>query len=171
MVGNRRQGWAIYAAMLVVFLAGCVVALSEDVRRAAIKAAHTCRSGPRRPRRARGTALRSAPAKPIAERLLALAKLSSVSSERVVRRAWRSSQRLGAELDILVVRDPNAQPSGAEREQLESLRRIAAGFGAHLVVEQADDLVEAVVRVARQQGTTYILMGAPTPLRGPRTPR
>jgi two-component system sensor histidine kinase KdpD len=108
----------------------------------------------------------SAPAKPIAERLLALAKLSSASSERVVRRAWRSSQRLGAELDILVVRDPHAEPSAAEREQLESLRRIAAVLGAHLVVEQADDLVDAVVRVARQRGTTYILMGAPTARRG-----
>ena len=108
----------------------------------------------------------SAPAKPIAERLLALAKLSSASSERVVRRAWRSSQRLGAELDILVVRDPHAEPSAAEREQLESLRRIAAVLGAQLVVEQADDLVDAVVRVARQQATTYVFMGAPTARRG-----
>jgi K+-transporting ATPase ATPase A chain len=40
MVGNRRQGWAIYAAMLVVFLAGVVVvALSEDARTAAMHAA------------------------------------------------------------------------------------------------------------------------------------
>ena len=108
----------------------------------------------------------SAPAKPIAERLLALAKLSRRAPSAVVRRAWRSSQRLGAELDILVVRDPNAAPSAAEREQLESLRRIAAVLGAHLVVEQADDLVDAVVRVARQRGTTYILMGAPTARRG-----
>jgi two-component system, OmpR family, sensor histidine kinase KdpD len=104
--------------------------------------------------------------KPIAERLLALAKLSSSSSERVVRRAWRSSQRLGAELDILVVRDPDGQPSAAEREQLESLRRIASALGAQLLVEPADDLVDAVVRVARRQGTTYILMGAPTARRG-----
>jgi two-component system sensor histidine kinase KdpD len=106
------------------------------------------------------------PAKPIAERLLALAKLSSPSSERVVRRAWRSSQRLGAELDILVVRDPNAEPSAAEREQLESLRRITSALGAQLIVEQADDLVAAIVGVARTRGTTYILMGAPTPRRG-----
>jgi two-component system sensor histidine kinase KdpD len=108
----------------------------------------------------------SSPAKPIAERLLALAKLSSPSCERVVRRAWRSSQRLGAELDILVVRDPTVPPSAAERERLESLRRIASVLGAQLIVEQADDLVEAVARVARRQGTTYILMGAPGARRG-----
>jgi two-component system sensor histidine kinase KdpD len=107
----------------------------------------------------------SAPAKPIAERLLALAKLAP-SSERVVRRAWRSAQRLGAELDILVVRDPGREPSAAEREQLESLRRIAAVLGAQLVVEQADDLVDAVVRVVRRRGTTYVLMGAPSARRG-----
>jgi two-component system sensor histidine kinase KdpD len=107
----------------------------------------------------------SAPAKPIAERLLALAKLAP-SSERVVRRAWRSAQRLGAELDILVVRDPGREPSAAEREQLESLRRIAAVLGAELVVEQADDLVDAVVRVARRRGTTYVFAGAPSGRRG-----
>ena len=107
----------------------------------------------------------SAPAKPIAERLLALAKLAP-SSERVVRRAWRSSQRLGAELDILVVRDPGTEPSAAEREQLESLRRIASMLGARLVVEQSDDLVDAVVRSARERGTTYIFIGAPSGRRG-----
>jgi two-component system sensor histidine kinase KdpD len=105
------------------------------------------------------------PAKPIAERLLALAKLAP-SSERVVRRAWRSSQRLGADLDILVVRDPAAEPTAAEREQLESLRRIAAVLGAELIVEEADDLAQAAVRVARQRGTTYVFMGAPAARRG-----
>ena len=107
----------------------------------------------------------SAAAKPIAERLLALAKLAP-SSERVVRRAWRSAQRLGAELDILIVRDPGREPSAAEREQLESLRRIAAALGAQLVVEQGDDLVDAAVRVARRRGTTYIFLGSPAPRRG-----
>jgi two-component system sensor histidine kinase KdpD len=103
--------------------------------------------------------------KPIAERLLALAKLAP-SSERVVRRAWRSAQRLTADLDILVVRDPGADPSSAEREQLESLRRLAAVLGAQLLVEEGDDLAEVAIRVARERGTTYVLMGAPEPRRG-----
>ena len=47
--------------------------------------------------------------------------------ERVMRRAWRSAQRLGAELDILVVRATRTtQPSAGEREQLEALRRLAS---------------------------------------------
>jgi two-component system sensor histidine kinase KdpD len=107
----------------------------------------------------------AAPAKPIAERLLALAELAP-SSERVVRRAWRSAQRLSGELDILVVRDPGADPSAAEREQLEVLRRLASVLGAHLLVEEGDDLAEVAIRVARERRTTYVLMGAPGQRRG-----
>jgi len=62
-----------------------------------------------------------AEATPITERLLALAKLER-SAERVVRRAWRSAQRLGAEMDILIVRDPGEQFSGKAREELERMR-------------------------------------------------
>ena len=54
-------------------------------------------------------------------------------SQRVVRRAWRSAQRLGAELDVLWVADH--EPSDVEREQLEALRRLASMLGAHLLVE------------------------------------
>jgi two-component system sensor histidine kinase KdpD len=107
----------------------------------------------------------SAPAKPIAERLLALAKLDQ-SSERVVRRAWRSSVRLSAELDILVVRDPGHESTAEQREQLEVLRRLASVLGAHLIVEEGDDLAGVVTRVARERGTTYILMGTPSVRRG-----
>ena len=59
----------------------------------------------------------------IAERLLALATLAP-HSERVVRRAWRSAQRLDAELDVLVVRPPGRPPSPEDRERLEALRRL-----------------------------------------------
>ena len=107
----------------------------------------------------------SAPAKPIAERLLALAKLAP-SSERVVRRAWRSSQRLSADLDILVVRDPGREPTATEREQLEVLRRLASVLGAQLIIEEGDDLASIAVRTARERGTTYVLMGAPSARRG-----
>jgi two-component system sensor histidine kinase KdpD len=106
-----------------------------------------------------------APAKPIAERLLALAKLDP-SSERIVRRAWRSSQRLSAELDILVVRAPGGEPTAAEREQLEVLRRLAAVLGAQLIVEAGEDVAEVAVRTARERGTTYVLMGTPSQRRG-----
>ncbi len=95
----------------------------------------------------------------IGERLLALIK-PRPESQRVVRRAWRSAQRLGAELDILWVTDhePNAQ----EQDQVEALRRLASVLGAHLLVEHGDDVATVAQRVARERGTTYVLMGTPS---------
>jgi two-component system, OmpR family, sensor histidine kinase KdpD len=121
-------------------------------------------------RRVRGTRLgrredrllvRAAP-QAISERLLALIT-PTPRSQRVVRRAWRSAQRLGAELDLLVVRSPGAVASVEEREQLESLRRLASVLGAHLLLEEGDDVADVAIRVARGRGTTYLLMGTPKP--------
>ncbi len=98
---------------------------------------------------------------PIAERLLALVGLDD---ERVVRRAWRSAQRLAGELDVLVVRE--GEPSAAERERLEALRRLCSVLGAHLLVEEGRDPVAVLTRVARERGTTYVLLGPPEARRG-----
>jgi two-component system sensor histidine kinase KdpD len=78
-----------------------------------------------------------------------------------VRRAWRSAQRLGAELDLLWVTDH--QPSDEEQEQLEGLRRLATVLGAHLLIEHGDDVALVTQRVASERGTTYVLMGTPQP--------
>ena len=103
--------------------------------------------------------------RPIAERLLALATLSA-QSEHVVRRAWRSAQRLDAELDVLVVRPPGRQPSPEDRKQLEELRRLTAMLGAHLRVEEGEDVAEIAIKVAGELGSTYVLMGTPPPRKG-----
>jgi two-component system sensor histidine kinase KdpD len=102
---------------------------------------------------------------PIAERLLALATLAP-HSERVVRRAWRSAQRLDAELDVLVVRPPGRPPSTEDRKRLEELRRLTAMLGARLRVEEGEDVAAVVIAVARSIGVTYVLMGTPSARRG-----
>jgi two-component system sensor histidine kinase KdpD len=102
---------------------------------------------------------------PLAERLLALAK-PGPGSERVVRRAWRSAQRLHAQLDVLVVRPPGEEASTRAREELEALRRLAAMLGARLLVEEGDDVATVAARVVRERGTTYVLLGAPSARRG-----
>jgi two-component system, OmpR family, sensor histidine kinase KdpD len=104
---------------------------------------------------------------PVAERLLALVR-PGPSAHRLVRRAWRSSQRLAADLDLLYVAPPGPPPRGEDREQLESLRRLASILGAQLIVEQGDDVAEVTSRVADARGTTYIFMGQPRPRRGVR---
>jgi two-component system, OmpR family, sensor histidine kinase KdpD len=101
---------------------------------------------------------------PIAERLLALATLAP-HSERIVRRAWRSAQRLDAELDVLVVRPTGRPPSPEDRKRLEELRRLTAMLGARLHVEEGEDVATAAVRVARSLASTYVLMGTPAPRR------
>ncbi|MDQ6775177.1 MAG: histidine kinase [Actinomycetota bacterium] len=102
----------------------------------------------------------SVAAQAIHDRLLALVT-PTPKSQRVVRRAWRSAQRLGGELDLLWVSDH--EPREEEREQLEALRRLASVLGAHLLIEHGDDVAATAARVAEDRGTTYILMGRPKP--------
>ncbi len=97
----------------------------------------------------------------IAERLLALASLKP-ESERVIRRAWRSAQRLDARLDVLLVRPPGRPPSPEDRARLESLRRLVSMLGARLHVEEGEDVAAVAVRVARAQRSTYVLLGPPS---------
>ena len=104
-------------------------------------------------------------AQPIAERLLAFVTLDA-AGERVVRRAARSAARLNAVLDVLVVRDPETAASADERARLEALRRLAAMVGAHLLVDDGSDEIAVLQRVARERGTTYVLVGPPAPRRG-----
>ncbi len=106
-----------------------------------------------------------APPQAIAERLLALVTLAP-HSERVVRRAWRSAQRLDAELDVLVVRPPERPPSSEDRQRLEALRRLSSMLGARLHVEESEDVAAVAIALARELGSTYVLMGAPGPTRG-----
>jgi two-component system sensor histidine kinase KdpD len=101
----------------------------------------------------------------VGERLLALVTLQP-SSQRVVRRAWRSAQRLGADLDVLTVLSPNRDPSPEEREQLEALRRLGSLLGVQVIAEEGEDLAEVVERVVRDRGSTYVLMGTPQPRSG-----
>jgi two-component system sensor histidine kinase KdpD len=94
----------------------------------------------------------------IGERLLALVT-PQPAAQRIVRRAWRSAQRLGAELDVLWV--ARGEPTAAEAEQLTALRKLTSVLGAHLLIEIGDDVAAVAERVARERGTTYVLMGRP----------
>jgi two-component system, OmpR family, sensor histidine kinase KdpD len=105
----------------------------------------------------------SAAPQAVGERLLALIT-PKPRSQRLVRRAWRSAQRLGAELDLLYV--SNGRPDAEQEEQLRALRKLASVLGAHLLVEQGDDVAETAARVAEERGTTYVLIGQAGPRRG-----
>jgi two-component system sensor histidine kinase KdpD len=101
----------------------------------------------------------------VGERLLALVE-PYPGSQRLVRRAWRSAQRLGADLDLLWVRKPGQALSEENERSLSALRQLASVLGAKMLEEESDDVAASVVDVASRRGTTYILVGRSRPARG-----
>jgi two-component system sensor histidine kinase KdpD len=96
----------------------------------------------------------------VAERVLALVE-PQPKSQRIMRRAWRSAQRLGTEMDALWVRRPGRPPTAAEETQVAALRRLAGILGVHFIEDEGDDLVQTVRRVAAESGSTYVFVGTP----------
>ncbi len=101
----------------------------------------------------------------VGERLLALVR-PQPSSQRLVRRAWRSAQRLGTGLDLLWVRPPSLPVEGEVERQATALRHLASVLGATFLIEESDNLVEGAARVVRERGITYIMVGESRPARG-----
>ena len=96
----------------------------------------------------------------VGERILALVE-PQPKSQRIIRRAWRSAQRLGSDIDALWVRPSGREPSSEETTQLAALRRLAGILGVHFLEEEGDDLVATVRRVALERGSTYVFVGTP----------
>ncbi len=101
----------------------------------------------------------------LGERLLALVE-PNPGAQRLVRRAWRSAQRLGADLDLLWIRPPAGKLSDDQQAALGALRQLASVLGAKLIIEESDNVPEAIAEVARRQRSTYVLMGRSRPIRG-----
>jgi two-component system, OmpR family, sensor histidine kinase KdpD len=113
----------------------------------------------------REESLAAAAPQAVGERLLALVE-PYPGTQRLVRRAWRSAQRLGAGLDVLWVRPPGKELSEDEERSLAALRQLASVLGARMFEEESDDLPGAVAELAGRRGTTYVLMGRSRPPRG-----
>ena len=92
-------------------------------------------------------------------RFLALVK-PDPSANRIIRRAWEMSERLGGKLDVLWVATEQDDDPRAAR-QVDDLRRLAAVFGTQLLVERDRDVARTVKRVADRRATTHIIMGIP----------
>jgi two-component system sensor histidine kinase KdpD len=101
----------------------------------------------------------------VGERLLALVR-PQPSSQRLVRRAWRSAQRLGTDLDLLWVKPPTQPIEGEVARQVTALRHLASVLGANFLIEESDDLVQGAARVVRERGSTYIMVGESEPRGG-----
>src|SRR6478736_986904 len=86
----------------------------------------------------------------VAERILVLVT-PEPRSQRILRRAFRSGQRLGSEIDALWVRKPGRQLTEEETTSLAALRRLASVLGAHFLEREGDNLPDVVKEVARER--------------------
>jgi two-component system sensor histidine kinase KdpD len=95
----------------------------------------------------------------VGERVLALVT-PEPRSQRILRRAWRSAERLGSQLDVLYVRPRDREPTDDEQVALAALRRLSIIIGAHFLEEEGD-LIDTVKRVVAERGITYVFVGTP----------
>ena len=78
-----------------------------------------------------------------------------------MRRAFRSGQRIGSEIDALWVRKPGQELSEQEAVSLAALRRLASILGVHFIELEGENLPDTVKRFVDERGSTYIFLGTP----------
>src|SRR5581483_11115862 len=70
------------------------------------------------------------------------------------------------QIDLAWIRPPARELTPDQERSLRALRELASLLGAHMVVKESDDVAAAVADVARERGTTYVLLGRSRPARG-----
>ena len=95
------------------------------------------------------------------ERLLVCVGADAMS-EKVVRVSSRLASGLNARWLVVSMTRPGAPlPSAADAERLEETLRLAERLGAETRRETASDFVEAILRLARREHITQIVIGRP----------
>ena len=163
--GKIYPGENIEAALSNFFTVENLLALREVALRQVAQQVEAKRLTVEEPLGTREERVAAEVPKAVGERLLALVR-PHPSSQRLVRRAWRSAQRLGTDLDLLWVKPPGKPIEGDVERQVTALRQLASVLGANLLIEEGDDLVAIAAGVARERGTTYIMVGESLPRRG-----
>ena len=163
--GKIYPGENIEAALNNFFTVENLLALREVALRQVAQEVEAKRLVVEEPLGTREERVAAAAPKAVGERVLALVR-PQPSSQRLVRRAWRSAQRLGTELDLLWVKPPGQTMEGEVARQVTALRQLASVLGANFLVEENDDLVQGAAEVVRERGSTYIMIGESMPRRG-----
>jgi len=163
--GKVYPGENIEAALRNFFTVENLLALREVALRQVAQEVEAKRLVIEEPLGTRSERVAAEVPKAVGERLLALVR-PQPSSQRLVRRAWRSAQRLGTDLDLLWVKPPNQAIEGEVERQVTALRHLASVLGATFLIEESDSLVDGAVQVVRERGTTYIMVGESQPPRG-----
>jgi two-component system sensor histidine kinase KdpD len=101
----------------------------------------------------------------VAERAMALVT-PHPRAQRVIRRAWRSAQRLGCPLDVVWVAKHEYEATDEEQDQLDAIYSLTSVLGANFVIERGDSVIETIRHSAAQRGTTYVMLGPPSTRKG-----
>jgi two-component system sensor histidine kinase KdpD len=163
--GKVYPGENVEAALRNFFTVENLLALREVALRQVAQEVEAKRLVVEEPLGTRGERVAAGVPKAVGERLLALVR-PQPSSQRLVRRAWRSAQRLGTDLDLLWVKPPGQVIEGEVERQVTALRHLASVLGATFLIEESDSLVDGAAQVVRDRGTTYIMVGESEPPRG-----
>ena len=163
--GKIYPGESIEAALGNFFTVENLLALREVALRQVAQEVEAKRLVVEQPLGTREERFAAEAPRAVGERLLALVR-PRPSSQRLVRRAWRSAQRLGTDLDLLWVRPPGQPIEGEVARQVTALRHLASALGANFLIEESDDLVRGAAGVVRERGSTYIMVGESRPRRG-----
>lgn len=163
--GKVYPGENIEAALNNFFTVENLLALREVALRQVAQEVEAKRLTVEEPLGTREERVAAEVAQAVGERLLALVR-PQPSSQRLVRRAWRSAQRLGTGLDLLWVKPPNQPIEGEVERQVTALRHLASVLGANLLIEENDSLVDGAAQVVRERGSTYIMVGESGPRHG-----
>jgi len=163
--GKVYPGEGIEAALRNFFTVENLLALREVALRQVAQEVEAKRLVVEEPLGTREERVAAGVPKAVGERLLALVR-PQPSSQRLVRRAWRSAQRLGTDLDLLWVKPPSLPIEGEVERQVTALRHLASVLGATFLIEESDSLVDGAAQVVRERGTTYIMVGESLPPRG-----
>lgn len=163
--GKVYPGENIEVALRNFFTVKNLLALREVALRQVAQEVEAKRLVVEEPLGTRSERLAAGVPKAVGERLLALVR-PQPSSQRLVRRAWRSAQRLGTDLDLLWVKPPGLPIEGEVERQVTALRHLASVLGATFLIEESDSLVEGAAEVVRERGTTYIMVGESSLPRG-----
>jgi two-component system, OmpR family, sensor histidine kinase KdpD len=163
--GKVYPGESIEAALRNFFTVENLLALREVALRQVAQEVEAKRLVVEAPLGTREERFASEVPKAVGERLLALIR-PQPSSQRLVRRAWRSSQRLGAPLDLLWVKPHSQAIEGEVERQVTALRHLASVLGATFLIEESDSLVDGAAQVVRERGITYIMVGESESPRG-----
>ena len=105
-----------------------------------------------------------------AERIMVCVR-PETNAQRLIRRAWRMTKRLNADLVVAYIKRPltwrregDGEYSEEERERIKSLHDLSQLLGADFVELSSPDAASGIIAVAREKKVSQIFMGRPRTL-------